>query len=71
LEEPCNLTHSKAERHTVESSISGYGGLQAPSNYKSEERNDTAVDLCTQFRSDRPSSIRRRLPIGTVHKARF
>src|SRR5277367_6807784 len=70
LEAPCNLTRSKAERHTVESSISGHGGLQAPSNYSLKREPVTAVDLCTQLRSDRPSSMRR-LPIGTVHNARF
>src|ERR1700733_3276584 len=33
LEAPCNLTHSKVERHTLESSISGCGACKAPSNY--------------------------------------
>jgi hypothetical protein len=45
LEVPCNLTHSKAERHTVESSISGYGGLQAPSNY-SVKRETSQLLIC-------------------------
>jgi hypothetical protein len=71
LEAQCNLTRSKAERHTVESSISGHGERASTEQLQPEKRTVTTVDLCTPLHSDRPSSIQRRLPIGTVHNARF